>query len=668
MARDFGASGATQGRGAEGPRPPIRGAPGYGLAIAGVAVATHVRSALDPLLGEASPYVTYFTAALALFLAAGLGPALLGAVLGGLAGAYLFVEPRGSFEATRSGAAGLVLYLLVVSTTLWVVRSLRDARATAERRQAELLAAEAAVRAQREAWRATLASIAEAVVATDRGGRVTFLNGVAERLLGRPSAGAAGRPLAEVVPLAGLDGEVLDRALRRGEVFAPDGPLDLAGRGEPGATPVEVVASPIRGDAAGEVLGVVVVLRDVSAARRVADELGEAKEAAEAANRAKDRFLAALGHELRTPLTPALLGVSYMLEGAEAPASLRPIFEMIRRNIEAEARLIDDLLDVVQIQRGALVGMPRTADAHALIRRAVADCRAALDGAGVEPTLDLEAEPHHVRADPDRLRQAIANLVRNAAKFSPRGGGVAVRTRSESGAPGAPPRLVVEVADGGVGLTPEALAMLFQPFDLSRRDPMTGGAGGLGLGLAICRAIVAGAGGTIAASSPGPGLGATFTLTFDALPGPSPASEAPPAPSVDGAAPEALRILVVDDDEPTRRALTSALASLGHEVRTADSVASASDAVRGEFDVLLCDIGLPDGTGYDVLRLLDSRPVRAIALSGFGLDDDLRRSRASGFAEHLTKPVDLPTLEAAIRRAATSGSQVLGDRPQRQGR
>jgi CheY-like chemotaxis protein len=293
--------------------------------------------------------------------------------------------------------------------------------------------------------------------------------------------------------------------------------------------------------------------------------------------------------------------------------------------------------------------MPRAADAHALIRRAVADCRAALDGAGVEPALALEADPHHVWADPDRLRQAIANLVRNAAKFSPGGGRVTVQTRSE---PGAPSRLVVEVIDAGVGLAPEALAMLFQPFDVSRRDPMTGGGGGLGLGLAICRAIVAGAGGTIAASSPGPGLGATFTLTFDALSGP-PISTTAPAPAVDGAAaPGPLRILVVDDDAPTRRALTAALASLGHDVTTADSVASASEAVRGEFDVLLCDIGLPDGTGYDVLRLIDSRPVRAIALSGFGLDDDLRRSRASGFAEHLTKPVDLRTLEAAIRRAA----------------
>ncbi len=633
---------------------PIRGVPAYALAAAGLVVATLARVALDSLLGDAAPYVTYFATALALFLVAGTGPALLEAIGGGAAGVYLFVEPRGALEATRSGAAGLVLYLLLVAATLWVLRSLRDARATAERRQAELLAAEAAMSAQRETLRATLASIADAVVATDRDGRATFLNGVAERLLGRRAAEAIGRPLAEAVPLAGPGGDLLDCTLRRGEVFAPGDALELAGPGR-ATTPVEVVASPIRGggegEGEGEALGVVVVLRDVSSARRAAAELGEAKEAAEAANRAKDRFLAALGHELRTPLTPALLGVSFLLEGREAPDSCRPIFEMIRRNIEAEARLIDDLLDIVEMQRDRLVGTPRLVDAHALIREALDACRPVLDDAGVAPSTKLEAMPRHIHADPDRFRQAIANLLRNAARFTPGGGRVIVRARHEPGDAGAPGRLVVEVSDTGAGLAPEALATLFRPFDLARRDPNAPIGGGLGLGLAIARAIVVGAGGTIEAMSPGLGLGASFTLALDAQPDPAPT----PAPPLDGAPPRGpLHILVVEDDEATRRALTQALGALGHGVTTADTVASASALVDGDvpFDLLISDIGLPDGTGHDVLRRIRStRPIPAIALSGFGLDDDLRRSRAAGFAEHLVKPVDLPTLDAAIRRA-----------------
>ena len=275
MAGDFGSSGPMDRGGRASPA--IRGAPAYALAIAGIVAATAARAALDPLLGGA-PYATYFAAAIAVFQPGGASScALLEAAIGGVAGAYLFVEPRRSIEGTTSGTAGLVLYLLLIAATLVVLRSLREARATAERRQAELLAAEAAVRAQREAFRATLASIAEAVVATDRDGRVTFLNGVAERLLDVGPGGAAGRRLGEVIPAAGLADEVLDRALRRGQVFAPAGPIDLAG---PGATiPVEVVASPIRGDGDGEALGAVVVLRDVSAARRIAAELGGAKEA-----------------------------------------------------------------------------------------------------------------------------------------------------------------------------------------------------------------------------------------------------------------------------------------------------------------------------------------------------------------------------------------------------
>ena len=641
----------------DGPRarPPIPAGVAYALAAVGLVAATIVRKALDPILGDASPYVTYFVTALGLFLATGLGPAMAEAFAGGLVGFYLFVEPRWSVELTKSGVGGLVLFYATVTGTLLLLRSLREARATAERRGAELAEAEAEARARGQALRATLASIADAVVATDCDGRVTFVNGVAERLLGSRAAAAVGRPMEEVVRLtAPGDGppparEALDAALRWGDVFAPGTPLDLAGPGG-SATPVELVAAPIRAGGRGEVFGlVVVVLRDVSAALRAAAELGEARDAAEAANRSKDRFLAALGHELRTPLTPALLGVSFLLEGGDAPDSCRPVLEMIRRNIETEARLIDDLLDVVEMQRGRLVGTPRLADAHALIAEAVDICRPALDGAGVAPALELKAEPRHVLADPDRFRQAMVNLLRNSAKFSHGGGRVVVRTWTE---PGPPVRLVIEVADTGLGLAPEALAALFQPFDLARRAPAAGG-GGLGLGLAICRAIVDGAGGTIEASSPGPGLGATFTLALDA---PAPSPRAGPRP-LRRRRPEGgpLRILVVEDDEATRRAITQALGVLGHGVTTADSVASASALVDGEapFDLLISDIGLPDGTGLDVVRRLRAvRPIPAIALSGFGLDDDLRRSREAGFSEHLVKPVDLRTLEAAIRRAA----------------
>jgi PAS domain S-box-containing protein len=642
-------------------RVPLRGWPGYGFAVGAIVVATILRLVLDPITGDRAPYITYFAASIVVFLVADIGPAVLELALGGLVGAYLFVTPRGSLALEPGGRVLLSLYFLVGGATLALLRSLRKARRLAEQRQEDLLAAEAARLAQHETWRATLASIADALIATDRDGLVTFLNGVAERLTGISADGATGRPLAEVLPLAGQradpTAEALDRVLRRGEVFAPVDDLVLADRtGSGQEIPVGLVASPIR-DGAGTVLGVVLVVRGLAESKRAARELGEAKEAAEAANRAKDRFLAALSHELRTPLTPVLLGVTYLLEGDESPASLRPIFEMIRRNVDLEARLIDDLLDVVQIRRGALSCTPRLVDAHASILQAVDSCRDELDAAAIVPLVSLDAATHHVLADPVRFRQSVANLLKNAVKFSPRGGRVAIRTHVEPRGDGdleARDLFVVEVSDHGIGIAPEALATIFDAFEQGL-TPTAPRRGGLGLGLAICRAIVAASGGTIEATSPGPGLGATFRLRVDALPAPPAALEPPRRVDVPGpfALTAPLRILLVEDDEPTCRAVAQVVRSLGHEVITADSVASAVALDDDRIDLVISDIGLPDGTGHDLLRLLLSRrPIKAIALSGFGLDDDIRQSRAVGFSEHLTKPVDLRTLETAIRRVS----------------
>jgi PAS domain S-box-containing protein len=632
----------------------LRGAPAFACSVLGVLAATLLRMAFDPFLGDSAPFAVYFAMAILIFVISDFGPAALELALGGAAGAYFFMEPRGSLSMTIRGKSLLLLYLAIGVAMLLLFRSFRRARGMSERRQAELREAEAAIRADRQLWRATLASIGEAVVTTDRAGRVTFLNGEAERLTGSTAAAAFGLPLAEVVSLSDPSGRPVgvdapDQALRRGEVFGPSQVLELVADGVRNA--VEVLVSPIRDEDTGEMMGAVVVLRDVGAAVRSARELGEANEAAEAANRAKDRFLAALGHELRTPLTPVLLGVSYLIDCGDAPPDLLPTFEMIRRNVEQEARLIDELLDVVQISRGTLSGSPHLVDAHALIRETVDACRRELEDAAIEPIIGLEAPLHHVEADPARFRQAIAHLLKNAAKFGGRGGRVGIRSRLEPHPEGGGGRLVVEVSDSGIGIDPSALATIFDSFGQTRPADSRR-RGGLGLGLSISRAIVAGAGGTLEAASPGLGRGATFTIRLDALPSPA-ASASRTTPSADGVTP--LRILVVEDDEPTRRAVANVVRTLGHQVTTADSVASAVAEIDAAIDLLISDIGLPDGTGHDVLLRFSSRhPVKAIALSGFGLDDDIALSLSNGFAEHLTKPIDVRTLEDAIRRAANS--------------
>ena len=383
---------------------------------------------------------------------------------------------------------------------------------------------------------------------------------------------------------------------------------------------------------------------------RLYREARQARAEAEAANRAKDQFLAVLGHELRTPLTPVLAEVSALLADPSTPDDFRPVLEMTRRNIDLEARLIDDLLDLSRIAQGKLRLQLERVDLHASVEQALAICRSAMIEAELDVVVQLDAGSHHVQADPTKLPQILWNLIKNATKFTPSGGRITVRTRNPTA-----DQVVVEVIDTGAGISPVAIGRIFTPFD--QGDPsVTGRFGGLGLGLAIGRSLAEAHGGRLQASSPGVGMGATFALelstaaTVDCLvksPAPMnlPVETSPAAPC---------RILIVEDDADTRRVLARLLRGRGHEVETAGGIAEAVEqAHRQRFDLLLADIGLPDGSGHDLIhRLGSTRPTAAIALSGSGMDEDLKQTRAAGFIDHLTKPIDFPTLEATIKRIA----------------
>jgi CheY-like chemotaxis protein len=247
----------------------------------------------------------------------------------------------------------------------------------------------------------------------------------------------------------------------------------------------------------------------------------------------------------------------------------------------------------------------------------------------------------------------VWNLLKNAAKFTPRGGLVAVRSRNVREGADDHEVWALDVADSGLGIAPMFLSQIFEPFaqEESSDGPRRGG---LGLGLAISRALVAAQGGTLSAKSPGQGLGSTFTVTLPVAETPVPM---PPFPS-EGLAPtqsqDRIRVLLVEDDSDTRWMLSRLIRKWGHEVRDAGDLQTALElADEGAFDVLLSDLSLPDGTGHDLLRALESRalgPFAAIALTGHGRDDDLRRSHDFGFVEHLTKPVDAHLLHETIRQ------------------
>ena len=399
--------------------------------------------------------------------------------------------------------------------------------------------------------------------------------------------------------------------------------------------------------------------QDVRHAKEVAER---AREAAEAANRAKDHFLAVLSHELRTPLTPTLTTIQSMESDAALPAEFRESVEVIRRNVELEVRLIDDLLDLTRVSRGKLeLNLQRT-DGHDALRQAIAICDSDLRGKQLSLTLDLRATSTVVMADAARLQQVFWNLLKNAVKFTASGGSVHVRTRnrpSEPGGSAAGPsadgcHLIVDITDTGIGIEPATLSKIFDAFEQGGKE-ITRQFGGLGLGLAISRALAEQHGGTLAAASGGVGHGATFTVTLPVA-AVAATPDVPPTPA-NGCAADALvgcRVLLVDDHIDTARAMGKLLQRWGCIVQTADTVASglkAAEACRP--DVLISDIGLPDGSGLDLIRqLLARHPVRGIAVSGFGMEEDQARSRAAGFMEHLVKPVDVKRLEQMVRKVA----------------
>jgi PAS domain S-box-containing protein len=375
---------------------------------------------------------------------------------------------------------------------------------------------------------------------------------------------------------------------------------------------------------------------------RVEAELRQAKEVAEAAGRVKDRFLAVLSHELRTPLTPVLAVVSALIEEPSVPTDLRPTLEMIRRNIALEARLIDDLLDVMRSEQGKLRLTPEPADAHDLIDQTIEICRHEAEEAGVRIEVGLAGPDHLVEADPTRIQQVIWNLLQNAVKCCEAGGTIAVGTRNEGG------RLVVSVKDDGMGIEPEILPKIFDAFEQGT-TPLRRRVGGLGLGLSISRSIVEAHGGRLTADSEGAGRGATFTFDLPAsralAPAPGP-DQASPGPAADGSR-RNLEILLVDDNKDVLRYLKMVFEMRGHRVSTATNLAAAREEMNGAFDVLISDIELPDGSGLDLMRELRGR-VPGVAISGFGTAEDVQQSLDAGFALHLTKPVEANRLESAI--------------------
>ena len=399
---------------------------------------------------------------------------------------------------------------------------------------------------------------------------------------------------------------------------------------------------------------------------RLLKEESRAREAAEESNRLKDEFLATLSHELRTPLA-AILGWSKLLRsGSIDPAMTARALEAVERNAESQKQLIDDILDVSRIITGKLRLDVRPVSLVSVVEGALDSVRPAADARRITIRVSVAPRIGAVAGDPDRLRQAVWNLLTNAVKFTPEGGTVEVSAAREGSS------AVIEVADTGRGIDPAFLPHVFERFRQADAST-TRQKGGLGLGLAIVRHIVELHGGTVSAESEGKGRGSTFRLTlplmesgrgraFEEKEGKkSPALEPQEArrplecpPALDG-----LHVLVVDDEPDALDLLRVVFEGCGARVTAASSAAEALRYLReGRPDVLVSDIGMPDEDGYELIRKVRAlRPEEggttpAVALTAYARDEDRREAVSAGFQIHLAKPAATEDLAEAVASLA----------------
>lgn len=394
---------------------------------------------------------------------------------------------------------------------------------------------------------------------------------------------------------------------------------------------------------------------------RMEQELREREAALAEADRRKDEFLATLAHELRNPLAPLRNGLAILRRGGATDDAAARAQAMMERQLSHLVRLVDDLLDVSRISRGMVKLEPQRVSLATILEHAVETTGPLVDAGGHMLTVRTPDAPVFVHGDLTRLAQVVSNLLNNAAKYTPRGGHIELWAGIERPEPGAPPWAVVRVTDDGTGISADMLPRVFDLFAQVDRT-LDRAQGGLGIGLSLVRRLVEMHGGTIAARSEGLGRGSTFTVRL-------PLASA----GEDGAAGEAVarpegraaarRVLVVDDNLDAAETLAMLLSLQGHEATTAHSGPEALEAARARRpEVVFLDIGMPGMDGYEVARRLRADPALAgttlVALTGWGSEDDKRRSQDAGFDVHLTKPVE-PTAVAEVL-AGIGGRERVG--------
>jgi two-component system CheB/CheR fusion protein len=604
------------------------------VAVVGVALATLLRFALDSFLTATAPFLPFFIVVVAAGYAGGLLPALVATALGGAIGALFLPWESG---VTAAGVSRVLFFSFAGMIVAVACEQLHRSRRDAEERARALRDSEARFR--------VLADAAPMLV-WDAGadGESEFSNSRWLEYTGQTPEQARGRGWVEAVhpdDRAAIQKAWL-AARRSGGHYEVEYRLCRASDGQYRRHLAR--AWPQR-DPTGKVVRWVGCAADIEDQKRAEDALREA-------DRRKDEFLAVLAHELRNPLAPIRNAAEAIKNIPGLPPAVAVQRDLIERQVRHLARLVDDLMDVSRIARGKIRVTRAPLDLRDVVRQAVEIARPGIEGRRHRLDVVVPDGPVPVEGDFGRLAQVVSNLLNNAAKYTPDGGTITLTLRA------AGERAELRVRDTGLGIAPEQMGTLFQPFAQLDRS-ISRAAGGLGVGLALVRALVELHGGTVTVASDGPNHGAEFTvrLPLTARPGSSPTEPEQPASKSEVRAPQsAVKVLIVDDNEDAAESLAALLELSGYEVRTAFDGRAALVAA-GEFrpDAVLLDIGMPGMNGYEVAAHLRAdertRDVVLVALTGWSHEEELRKTAEAGFDHHLVKPVEPGKLHALLTTA-----------------
>lgn len=591
---------------------------------------------LSPLTSPTSGVISML-AVLACAWFGGLGPALLLSPLLLLLGRLVREEPQRWAAMTSQELMALTVVTLVCGSIGLAGQYRRRIRAVTEQHAQKL---QDQARALNQA----------PIVFRNVEGTITEWSAGAQRLFGRTSDEAVGRPLCELLqtrfprPADEIQPELFKTGQWQGEVIQ---------RHRDGHELHVAMHWILYRDKYGEPIGVAEIHNDVSDLRR-------AEAAVREADRRKDEFLAMLAHELRNPLAPIRTGLELMRMAKNDEQLIDQTRAIMERQMEQLVTLVDDLLDVSRISRGKLELRMCQVTLSDVVRSAVEAARPTIEAAGHKLSVTMTAAPLHLHADPHRLAQVLSNLLDNAAKYTPRGGSIWLAAERQGA------DVVVSIKDSGLGIPADMIDGIFQMFTRIERAGEKTNAG-LGIGLALVKSIVEMHGGRVEAKSDGPGRGAEFRVRLPLVRAAT-ASEQLPNGASSATERSPRRVLIVDDNEAAADLLSMVVGKLGNEVRVAyDGQQAIEAAVRFQPDVVLMDLGMPKLDGYGAARHIREQPwgqeMLLVALSGWGQDGHKKRSKEAGFDHHLVKPADPVQLQRLLDGAEPRGTRASALEP-----